>query len=313
MPISGNAAQAETGDLTVLASGPQDAWDRIKPACERFSRTQVYLGAGEQARIMKLVVNALVYAFAQTMAEALTLGRKSGLEWGAMLDALAQSTFASPWLKVKAELLKRRDFTPAMTPRLALKDIDLMLACARAQQVAMPMTALTALADEDLRRALESVNGVGEVRIAGGLAREIRVHLRPDRLRALGISVPEVMAALRSQNIESPAGRVERGATETLVRVTGRITDPRQFNDIVVANRSGAPVRLAEVAPGSHVVEVGPGVGSLTVELAAAGAHVLAVELDKRLAPVVASVVPSANAYVAPRSTSVRDGTFCWL
>lgn len=113
---------------------------------------------------------------------------------------------------------------------------------------AMPMTQLTALADEDLRRELESVRGVGEVRLAGGLAREIRVNLRPERLRALGVSVPEVMAALRSQNIESPAGRLERGSTETLVRVTGRISDPSQFELIVVANRDGAPVRLRDVA-----------------------------------------------------------------
>lgn len=176
MPISGNAAQADKGDLTVLASGPQDAWNRIKPVCERFSKTQVYLGAGEQARIMKLVVNALVYAFAQTMAEALTLGRKSGLDWSAMLDALAQSTFASPWLKVKAELLKRRDFTPTMTPRLALKDIDLMLACARAQQVPMPMTALT-------RQLMQMLVGEGlgdEDYMAAIKLAEKQAGLRPD-------------------------------------------------------------------------------------------------------------------------------------
>jgi 3-hydroxyisobutyrate dehydrogenase-like beta-hydroxyacid dehydrogenase len=143
LPISGNAAQAQKGELTVLVSGPQDAWTRIKPVCERFSKAQVYLGAGEQARVMKLVVNALVYVFAQAMAEAVTLGRKAGLDWNVMLDALAQSALASPWLKVKAELMKRRDFTPTMTPPLVLKDIDLMMACARGQQVSMPLTALT--------------------------------------------------------------------------------------------------------------------------------------------------------------------------
>ena len=165
MPISGNAAQALKGDLTVFVSGPQEAWDRVKPVCERFSRAQIYLGAGEQARVMKLVVNALVYAFAQAMAEALTLGRKAGLDWNAMLDALAQSALASPWLKVKAELMKRRDFTPTMTAPLVLKDIDLMLACARSQQVAMPLTALTrqlmqmlvgeGLGDEDYMAAIK--------------------------------------------------------------------------------------------------------------------------------------------------------------
>ena len=112
----------------------------------------------------------------------------------------------------------------------------------------VPLPQLTALADEDLRRALENVRGVGEVRIAGGLEREIRVYLQPDRLRALGVSVTEVMSALRAQNLEAPAGRLERGGTETLVRVTGRITDPAQFNEIIVANRNGTPVRLREVA-----------------------------------------------------------------
>src|SRR5690606_29186415 len=97
-----------------------------------------------------------------------------------------------------------------------------------------PLPQLTALADEDIRRALESVRGVGEVRLAGGLELEIRVHLQPERLQALGVSVAEVAAALRSQNVEVPAGRLERGSTETLVRVTGRITDPDQFNDIIV-------------------------------------------------------------------------------
>jgi 3-hydroxyisobutyrate dehydrogenase-like beta-hydroxyacid dehydrogenase len=143
MPISGNAAQAARGEVTVLVSGPQEAWDRAQPVCATFSKAQVYLGPGEQARVMKLVVNALVYNFAQSLAEALTLGRKAGLDWNAMLDTLAQSALASPWLKVKAELMKQRNFAATMTPPLVLKDIDLMLSLARNQGVAMPLTALT--------------------------------------------------------------------------------------------------------------------------------------------------------------------------
>ena len=66
-------------------------------------------------------------------------------------------------------------------------------------------------------------------------------------------------------------------------------------NFLTDENTARRIVRLAEIEPGDHVVEVGPGVGSLTVQLAAAGARILAVELDKRLAPVVAEVVPSAE------------------
>jgi HAE1 family hydrophobic/amphiphilic exporter-1 len=107
---------------------------------------------------------------------------------------------------------------------------------------------LTTLADETIRRRLESVSGVGQVQIAGGLEREIRVNLLPERMQAVGISAQDVMGALGRQNLEVPAGRVERGTGEQLVRVTGRITDPAQFNDIIVATRGGMTVRLSDVA-----------------------------------------------------------------
>ncbi|HEU4883170.1 MAG TPA: efflux RND transporter permease subunit [Longimicrobium sp.] len=107
---------------------------------------------------------------------------------------------------------------------------------------------LTTLADETIRRRLESVGGVGQVQIAGGLEREIRVNLLPERMQAVDVSAQDVMGALGRQNLEVPAGRVERGTGEQLVRVTGRITDPAQFADVIVATRGGMTVRLRDVA-----------------------------------------------------------------
>ena len=143
IPISGNAASARTGNVTALVSGSQTAWNTVKPIVQTFSVAQVYLGSGDEARIMKLVVNLLVYAHAQAMAEALTLGRKAGPDWNLMLDTLGQSTLASPWLKAKVALMKPRDFTPTMTGRMILKDLDLMLDAARSNDVPLPITALT--------------------------------------------------------------------------------------------------------------------------------------------------------------------------
>lgn len=143
IPISGNAASARIGNITALVSGPQTVWNTVRPIVETFSTAQVYLGGGEEARIMKLVVNLLVYATAQAMAEALTLGRKAGLDWNLMLDTLSQSTLASPWLGAKVALLKARDFAPTMTARMTLKDLDLMLDAARSNAVPLPLTALT--------------------------------------------------------------------------------------------------------------------------------------------------------------------------
>ena len=143
MPVSGNAASAQRGEVTLLVSGPPEAWVRVRPIAVQFSVHQVYLGQGEEARVMKLVINALVVNLAQAMAEALTLGRKAGLEWETMLDTVAHSTLASPFLRAKVGLLKPRDFTPTMTARLILKDIDLMLAAGAGSGVSLPLTAVT--------------------------------------------------------------------------------------------------------------------------------------------------------------------------
>ena len=143
LPISGNAASAIKGEVTVMASGPKDAWESIKPVAETFSKAQIYLGAGEEARVMKLVVNSMVITMAQGMAEALTLGRKAGLDWEVMLDTLGQSTISSPWLKAKVGLMKPRDFSPTMTARLIMKDVDLILSAAKNNGVPMPLTSAT--------------------------------------------------------------------------------------------------------------------------------------------------------------------------
>ncbi len=108
--------------------------------------------------------------------------------------------------------------------------------------------ALTTLADGDVRRALEGVGGVGRVQITGGLQREVHVLLDPAAMQARGVTVQEVMNALRAQNLDIPAGRVEEANREQIVRVLGRIHDPAQFARVVVAERPGGAVRLGDLA-----------------------------------------------------------------
>lgn len=143
MPISGNSASARKGEVTVMVSGPETAWEKVQPLAATFSTRQIYLGDGEQARVMKLVVNSLVVNQAQAIAEALVLGSKGGLDRDKILDTLAQSTLSSPWLKIKIDALRKNDYTATMSTRLILKDIDLMLAAARSYELAMPLTATT--------------------------------------------------------------------------------------------------------------------------------------------------------------------------
>jgi len=107
---------------------------------------------------------------------------------------------------------------------------------------------LTDLADEVIQPRLEAIPGVGGVNIVGGNARQIRVQLDPTAMRAYGVSPSQVAAALQRENQEVPAGRVQRGATEQLVRITGRVREPRAFADVVITVRNGVPVRVGDVA-----------------------------------------------------------------
>ena len=115
------------------------------------------------------------------------------------------------------------------------------------QSETRPMRELTDLAEEVIGKRIESIPGVGGVNIVGGTAREIRVELEPATLRAYGVSPAQVVAALQRENQEVPAGRIQRGDTERLVRITGRITDPLAFGDVTVVVRNGTPVRVRDV------------------------------------------------------------------
>ena len=159
------------------------------------------------------------------------------------VDAAAQD------LRSKVDVI-RRDLPTDVEPPVVQK-IDFGAMPIISIAVSNPHLAaakLTALADETIRRRLESVSGVGEVRVSGGLKREVKVYIQPARMEALGVTVPQIEAALARQNIDVPAGRVLFGAHEQLVRVSGRIKDPAQFNDVIIATRNGLTVRLGDVA-----------------------------------------------------------------
>ncbi|MBA4072370.1 MAG: AcrB/AcrD/AcrF family protein [Gemmatimonas sp.] len=137
---------------------------------------------------------------------------------------------------VEPPVVQKIDFGAMPVISLALSNPD------------VPLVRLTSLADEVIRRRLESVPGVGEVRISGGLEREVRVYLHPQRMQALGITVPDVAGALQRQNLDVPAGHVQLGPSEQLVRVSGRIVAPEQFGQVIIATRNGQTIRLVDVA-----------------------------------------------------------------
>src|SRR2546423_2019782 len=106
---------------------------------------------------------------------------------------------------------------------------------------------VTDIADKQIKQRVESINGVGQVEIVGGREREIQVWVDPDKLRSYNVTVAEVAAAVRLQNMEVPGGRVDEGTRELTVRTMGRITNPADFNQIAVGQNGSYAVKLSDI------------------------------------------------------------------
>jgi HAE1 family hydrophobic/amphiphilic exporter-1 len=106
---------------------------------------------------------------------------------------------------------------------------------------------LTDLAQNQIVKRIQSAYGVGDVFIYGARQRQINVHLDPTRLRAYNLSTVDVSNALRSQNLELPGGRVNEGAKTLTLRTMSRVTKVEDFNQLVIANKNGYPVKIADV------------------------------------------------------------------
>src|ERR671938_622216 len=106
---------------------------------------------------------------------------------------------------------------------------------------------VTDVADNQIKEQIESINGVGDVQIVGGRRREIEIWVDPDKMRAFNVTVAQVAEAVRAQNLEVPGGRIDEGARELTVRTMGRIIQPAEFNNLVVANRGTYSVKLSDI------------------------------------------------------------------
>ncbi len=107
---------------------------------------------------------------------------------------------------------------------------------------------LTTLVEKKVKRRFENISGVGKVDLVGPSKREVNVNIDPLRLEALGMGVDEVIAGLQSENVNTPLGRLNRGGTEYPLRISGKPDAVEQFKTMVIAQRGGRPIPLAEVA-----------------------------------------------------------------
>jgi 3-hydroxyisobutyrate dehydrogenase-like beta-hydroxyacid dehydrogenase len=155
-PVSGNPVVVRSGNLTIMVSGPREGFDAAEHVIRAIGPTVYYVGEGEEARVLKLVLQIVIAGTAELLGEALLLGEAGGLTRAQLLEVIGNSAAGSPFVKYKSEPLLRDDYSATFTTSMMKKDVDLVLALAADSGLTLPLT-------ERIDQLLEQV-------IAGGYA-----------------------------------------------------------------------------------------------------------------------------------------------
>ncbi|MBS1833624.1 MAG: efflux RND transporter permease subunit [Acidobacteria bacterium] len=154
---------------------------------------------------------------------------------------------ASEDVREKVSAAMRKLPPNVLPPTVAKQDPDSEAIITLAINGDRPVRELTELADKTVRRALETVDGVGGVDLIGGRLRQINLMMDLNKMNGYSLTAQDVQAAIMSENIEAPGGRIIRGPSEMGVRTMGRVDQVKDFDNIIIKNIGGAPVRLRDV------------------------------------------------------------------
>jgi len=145
VPVSGNAKVVSAGRLTLVASGPQAAFEIAEPYLEALGEGVTYVGEGELARMVKICHNVLLGVVTQCLAEITVLAEKGGVPRHALLEFINHSVMGSMFSRYKTHAMVNLDWTPTFTPVLLRKDMDLGLAAG--ERLGVPMEVAQATRD----------------------------------------------------------------------------------------------------------------------------------------------------------------------
>jgi 3-hydroxyisobutyrate dehydrogenase len=129
-PVSGSREPAEQGQLTIFASGPEQARPRVAALFDALGQRTIWVGEVGAGSRLKLVNNTLVAFAAEAVATAAALARRLGLQTETVIQALAGSPLVSPWQAAKLDRIAKGEFSAQFALSLALKDVRLALQAA---------------------------------------------------------------------------------------------------------------------------------------------------------------------------------------
>jgi 3-hydroxyisobutyrate dehydrogenase len=142
-PVSGSKEPAETGQLTIFASGPDEVRSRVAPLFDALGQRTIWVGPVGAGSRVKLVNNTWLAFATEGVAASVALARRLGLETQTVADVLGGGPLMSPWQLAKLQRIAKDDFSAQFALSLALKDVHLALQAAGNQ-----LAPLACLADE---------------------------------------------------------------------------------------------------------------------------------------------------------------------
>ena len=170
-PVTGSAPRAQDGTLTIMCGGEDEDVARAMPLFEAMGRLVIHAGPAGQGQAVKVLSNAVTAVNCATVAQALVVGRREGVDLDALVEVMANGSAASRMLELKAPLMLEHDFSPVFKLAHMLKDVRYALEEAQAAGAAFPLAALAAeayavavgreLGDEDAAavvRVAEAIN-----------------------------------------------------------------------------------------------------------------------------------------------------------
>ena len=174
-PVTGSSPKAEDGTLTIMAGGTEDAFARAQPLFAVMGEVVVHVGALGQGQTVKLINNAVAASNASTLAQALIVGKATGVDLDALVRVMGAGSGGSAMLGLKAGPMREHDYTTLFKLEHMLKDVRLCLEEGQAAGVPFPAAAhtrevLTAgmgrgLGAQDFAALVEVLEGLAGIRL----------------------------------------------------------------------------------------------------------------------------------------------------
>jgi 3-hydroxyisobutyrate dehydrogenase-like beta-hydroxyacid dehydrogenase len=174
-PVTGSSPKAEDGTLTIMAGGTEADFERARPLFDAMGELVVHVGELGQGQMVKLINNAVAASNASTLAQALVVGRATGVDLDALVRIMGAGSGGSAMLALKAEPMRRHDYATLFKLEHMLKDVRLCLEEGQAAGVPFPAAAhtrevLTAamgrgLGDADFAALVEVLEAMAGIRL----------------------------------------------------------------------------------------------------------------------------------------------------